>query len=72
MAQQCSGKKLVVRILTIQSPGPLVGHSFSTFPSLSGQTRESPVTLSYPHNTHPFDLQAMPGGGAPQIAQKKD
>lgn len=66
-----SGKKLVLRILAVQGPGPLVGPNVPIFRFLSTQVRQSPVTLSYTPNTHPFDLQAMLGGGDPQGAQKK-
>lgn len=71
LAQQVSGKKLVVRILAVQRPGPPVGHSFSTVPALPSQIRERPVTLSYTHNTHPFYLQAMLGGGDPKMPRRR-
>lgn len=41
------------------------------FPSVPSQARDSPVTWRYTPNTHPFDLQALLGGGDPQDAQQK-
>lgn len=64
-----SGKKS--RILAAQGPGPLVGQNGPVFPSVPSQARDSPVTWRYTPNTHPFDLQAMLGGGDPQDAQQK-
>lgn len=47
---------------------PSGGPKWSYFRSLPTQAWQSPVTLSYTANTHPFDLQAVLGGRDPQDA----